>query len=154
MKLSRRRAVLRLSRACLAVMALPARSLAAPADPLVTISRSDWTQYLRTSFTANAGSLAPTWLTLVAVDEVKTPNEVMTKDGLKSVPRTEAFNLRFLAVGNPLKEDTYDFEHPALGRVKLFVSPGPNDTYAAAVNRLLDPVPPVTTEQKKANPAK
>ena len=139
MALSRRQ-VFRLG---LAVAALPRRVFGAGVPgPAASLSKTNFEAFIGTTFTANQGLVTPTWLTLAMVQDLSTPSlPVQTGRATFTMPpATEAFALKFNAVGAPLSSDSHEFQHPTLGLVSMFVT-GSGNQYTAAFNHLLSPLP-------------
>src|SRR5579864_2568628 len=131
-----RRQVIKLGQALVVAAAVPKGVFAADAepDPLAGMSRTRFERLIGTTFTTNASSMQPTWLTLNVVEDLNgTP-------AVSSSLATEAFALHFAGVGAALKEGIYQFDNSAVGAIWLFVTPA-NEEYLAVVNHLLSPLP-------------
>jgi hypothetical protein len=117
---------------------------------------------VRTSFTANAGSLKPTWLMLDSIEDIGVQTQefetrLFTRPQTPSVspPKTESFVLRFSATGEPLAQGTYELEHYSAGRIQLFLVPSGASSYTAVFNHLVEPLPPNYSipRNRKSQPA-
>lgn len=116
---------------------LPAAPLrAAPGRPGVSLEALDFPAFvaqLNSRFLLNPRHGAPQILELAEAEFIPGPNP----PGL-----VEQFSLRFLGLAaQALPQDTYQFEHPRLGRFELFIVPvglaqGRYCRYEAAFNRL------------------
>jgi len=94
---------------------------------------------------STAAQMPAVWLRLIAVEDLPPlapvnvgAMAVSPKPG--SAPSTTGFMLIFTgALQKPLPQDTYAFEHPALGKFQLFIVPGGRgeQSYTAVFNRLI-----------------
>ena len=100
-------------------------------DLLSRLSQADFTRYLRTNFSIRMSTKIAWKVELYQVIE----NKAGTTQGLKN------FSLFFRGRhDNPLRQNTYRFEHPQLGTFNLFIGPagssGDMKQYEAVFNRL------------------
>lgn len=117
---------------------------------LQTVTKDTFAQWVDSTFTVRSGTSSPTFLTLVAVNDLTPP--VYTK-GIPFNRKLAAsqtplvtFTLKFLGTGDTLDQGTYDLEHSTLGKFSLFVVPGEPSMYTAVVCHFqsagLAPIPP------------
>ena len=114
-------------------------------DALERLQRDSFTDVVGTGFkVSRGGGTDAVWLRLLSVTDftlapVDTGGMAVPPPSHASPPATTVFGLVFLGPGSqPLKQDTYVFEHIKLGTFKLFIVPGGQgqDTYTAVINRL------------------
>jgi hypothetical protein len=118
-----------------------------PAVTLKTLDRAAFAGALGSGFQVSptTGKSSPAWLRLLAVQDL--PALASVNPALMAVPpqqksapiQTTGFMLQFLGtLPEPLKQGTYNFDHPQLGKFSLLIVPeGPGQqTYIAVINRL------------------
>jgi hypothetical protein len=139
MQISRRH-VLHLGQAWLAGTAFSGSMFAGDSSAGSTppMSRQTFNAVLGTTFTANANSLTPTWLTLATIEDLS--GSQMTTQTISTAITTQAFALHFTMTGAALSQETYEFDHLTLGKISLFVVPG-NGAAVAVINQLMNPLP-------------
>jgi len=124
---------------------MPPISLHGQGDALEHLQRDNFTDVVGTGFKVSRGKGADAiWLRLLSITDftstpVNTGGMAVPPPKHASPPTTTAYGLVFLGPGSqPLKQDTYVFEHIKLGTFKLFIVPGGQgqDTYIAVINRL------------------
>jgi hypothetical protein len=111
-------------------------------DPLATYTKAAFLSYLNSVFQLNTG------FNVIAVTLLKVDDMPSAKGG-------ECFSLLFRGgSGRALRQNTYNVDHPSLGRFALFLVPVGTDEhgaqgYLATVNRLSykDALAPVPTRQ-------
>jgi Domain of unknown function (DUF6916) len=106
----------------------PGDSLTPQNDPLSNYSKAAFRSYLNSVFQLQA-AFGTVEVTLTQVDDMPSP-----KNG-------ECFALLFRGGSRPVRQDTYELTHPALGTFNLFLVPSRVDrngaqAYTATVNRL------------------
>ena len=124
---------------------LPPMSPRGQGDALEHLHRDSFADLIGTGFkVSGGGNTDAVWLRLLSINDF-TPAPVDTGSMAVPPPRTvnqtttTVFGLVFLGSSSqPLKQDTYVFEHIKLGTFKLFIVPGGQgqDTYTAVINRL------------------
>jgi len=116
-------------------------------DALVHLDRDSFTGAIGSGFkvSRDAAGTGAVWLRLLSIDDftsapVNTGSmAVFPKKPASQPVTTTVFALVFLGPSfNPLRQDSYFFEHPKLGSFKLFIVPTGrgHDTYTAVINRL------------------
>jgi hypothetical protein len=111
-------------------------------DPLATYTKAAFVSYLNSVFQLNTG------FNVIAVTLLKVDDMPSAKGG-------ECFSLLFRGGGGPaLRQNTYNVDHPSLGRFLLFLVPVGTDEhgvqgYLATINRLSyrDALTPAPTRQ-------
>ena len=130
-----RRGLFRIGQGLLAAATAPqvfaAESTAA--DGLARLARRDFAAHLNSDFATRRPDGSTAWLKLISTEDI-VPNE----RAAAGTRRLETFVLKFLGVGADLEQQSYEFEHTALGRFSLFLVPGPNWSYTAIISRSAD----------------
>jgi hypothetical protein len=116
-------------------------------DTLKHLDRAAFTSAIGSGFQVSptTGKSSPVWLRLLAVDDL--PALAPVNPALMAVPPTQksapiqttGFMLDFLGtLPEPLKQGTYVFDHPELGKFSLLIVPEGQgrQTYVAVINRL------------------
>lgn len=112
----------------------PAVPLAAQQNPLYHFTRDTFTPYVNSIFTVNA---VP-WAEIVLVEVKETP--LVVAKGSTRIPTGECFTLVFRGPNRTrFRQDTYTFDHPALGKFEMFITPTDRPSkqqyYTAVINR-------------------
>lgn len=109
-------------------------SAAAPARPLVFLSKATFAPHVNTAFMVQSGRARAVEVKLVQVNSTgPVPDQ--------QVPGKECFSLVFSGQQR-LSQDVYKFQHPALGKFDLLLVPigkvkkGKGQLYEAIINRL------------------
>jgi uncharacterized protein DUF6916 len=105
-------------------------------DPLYNITRTMFTQNLKTKFAVSLGGVKITTMTLVEVNELNP--EFAKNNGTSS---RDCYSLVFTGPSNrALGQNTYTIEHSKLGKFDLFVVQGEKRgseiRYGALINRV------------------
>jgi hypothetical protein len=119
----------------------------AQAVTLKPLDRAAFTGAVGSGFQVSptTGKSSPVWLRLLAVQDLPAlapvnPALMAVPPQQKSAPiQTTGFMLQFLGtLPEPLKQGTYDFDHPQLGKFSLLIVPEGQEqqTYIAVINRL------------------
>ncbi len=126
--------------------------------PLQYLSRDNFTRLIGTRFTVHTANSRTVPLTLIAVEDLRTPAATATvssrgralqahlpamvgKVPAASTRQMDTFALRFRGfAGKLLAQNSYVFESGGLGKIALFIVPGGKNmripTYTAIINRL------------------
>ena len=107
------------------------QAASAPVDVLSRLTQADFTRHLRSMFSIRMSAKIVWKVELYQVIE----NKAGTSQGLQN------FSLFFRGRhDNPLRQNTYRFEHPNLGAFNLFIGPagtlGDMKLYEAVFNRV------------------
>ena len=149
-----RRQIFQFAQAWVAAAAVPRHIFAGAApDSALAMPMKSFEPLVGTTFTADATSLKPSWLTLSRVEDLTLRGAVVQtgKTSIATPIPTETFALHFTAAGAALRQGTYAFDHLTLGKVSLFVVPN-GAGYVAVINHLLGPLPPGYAIPKPAAP--
>ena len=142
-----RRNFLVAGQALLAAAAFPRKFFGAAAT-LDAASLLSWTKetfqpLVNSSFAVRTGPLVATWLTLLSVEDMnpKHPSQTAPVGSGTKVPKTpppvvDTFALHFHGTGEKLQQETYELEHPSLGRFSLFIVPSGATTYTAIISHV------------------
>jgi hypothetical protein len=138
MEISRRRLLLA-GPACLAAAALPVTLAAAQIespDRLLSLSRESFAAAIGSGFFTQTPAGAPAVLILTAVRDMTLPSPQAV------APVLDTFALEFYDGGEPLPQETYQFQHAVFGSISFLIVPSGVSAYVAIFNRIKGPVPP------------